>query len=86
MLPDNEKGNIVLGLLVKAFRRRMVFTVGPFLSRGEDDCGTWNGIHHKTQLHDNGHGHDLGTWIGAGREEAEWGGMKTSFYLCLYIY
>ena len=56
-LPDNPKGNHVLQLLVKAFRRRLVFTVGSSLSRGEDDCVTWNGIHHKTQIQDNGNGH-----------------------------
>eukprot|EP00090_Calanus_glacialis_P021862 TRINITY_DN33717_c0_g1_i1.p1 TRINITY_DN33717_c0_g1~~TRINITY_DN33717_c0_g1_i1.p1 ORF type:complete len:721 (-),score=164.97 TRINITY_DN33717_c0_g1_i1:237-2399(-) len=56
-LPDNQKGNHVLELLVKAFRRRLVFTVGSSLSRGEDDCVTWNGIHHKTQIQDNGNGH-----------------------------
>jgi len=56
-LPDNEKGNRVLQLLVKAFQRRLIFTVGSSLSRGEDDCVTWNGIHHKTQLQDIGNGH-----------------------------
>eukprot|EP00092_Neocalanus_flemingeri_P054448 GFUD01064117.1.p1 GENE.GFUD01064117.1~~GFUD01064117.1.p1 ORF type:complete len:696 (+),score=180.27 GFUD01064117.1:93-2180(+) len=63
ILPDNQKGNLVLALLIKAFRRKLIFTVGPSLSRGEEDCVTWNGIHHKTQLHDTGSGHgypDLG--------------------------
>jgi len=56
-LPDNQKGNRVLQMLVKAFQRRLIFTVGSSLSRGEDDCVTWNGIHHKTQLQDIGNGH-----------------------------
>lgn len=56
-LPDNQKGNHVLKLLVMAFQRRLIFTVGASLSRGEDDCVTWNGIHHKTQLQDVGNGH-----------------------------
>ena len=58
ILPDNQKGNLVLTLLIKAFQRRLIFTVGPSLSRGgEEDCVTWNGIHHKTALHDSGNGH-----------------------------
>lgn len=56
-LPDNQKGNRVLQMLVKAFQRRLIFTVGSSLSRGEDDCVTWNGIHHKTQLQEIGNGH-----------------------------
>merc|ERR1711892_1403916 len=62
-LPDNQKGNHVFQPLTKAFRRRLIFTVGSSLSRGEEDCVTWNGIHHKTQIQDNRNGHgypDLG--------------------------
>eukprot|EP00092_Neocalanus_flemingeri_P102324 GFUD01130881.1.p1 GENE.GFUD01130881.1~~GFUD01130881.1.p1 ORF type:complete len:702 (+),score=200.18 GFUD01130881.1:81-2186(+) len=57
ILPDNQQGNVVLALLIKAFQRRLIFTVGPSLSRGEEDCVTWNGIHHKTVLQDAGSGH-----------------------------
>lgn len=56
ILPDNTQGNQVLTLLKKAFQRRLIFSVGTSLSRGEDDCVVWGGIHHKTQLKDNGRG------------------------------
>ena len=56
-LPDNEQGNKVLRLLVTAWQRRLTFTVGRSASRGEDNCVIWNGIHHKTQIRDNGTGH-----------------------------
>ena len=57
LLPDNEKGERVLKMLITAFQRRLTFTIGRSVSRGEDDCLTWNGIHHKTVLRDNGSGH-----------------------------
>jgi len=56
-LPDNQKGNRVLKLLVKAFLRGLTFTVGLSMTRGEDDCVIWNGIHHKTSINDGGNGH-----------------------------
>ena len=57
ILPDNQQGNSVLALLTKAFQRRLIFSVGTSLSRGEDDCVVWGGIHHKTQVMDTGAGH-----------------------------
>ena len=57
LLPDNTKGERVLQMLITAFQRRLTFTIGRSISRGEDDCVTWNGIHHKTGLRDNGTGH-----------------------------
>lgn len=57
LLPDNEKGERVLQMLITAFQRRLTFTIGRSVSRGEDDCVTWNGIHHKTVLRDAGTGH-----------------------------
>ena len=56
-LPDNQKGERVLQLLITAFQRRLTFTIGRSVSRGEDDCVTWNGIHHKTVVRDNGTGY-----------------------------
>jgi len=38
----------VLALLVKAFKRKLTFTVGFSVVRGRDNCIVWNGIHHKT--------------------------------------
>ena len=47
-VPDSHEGREVLALLVKAFRRRLTFTVGYSVVRGRDNCIVWNGIHHKT--------------------------------------
>ena len=47
-MPDSHEGREVLALLVKAFRRRLTFTVGFSVVRGRDNCIVWNGIHHKT--------------------------------------
>ncbi|GMH33542.1 hypothetical protein BSKO_01376 [Bryopsis sp. KO-2023] len=47
-LPDNREGNDVLKLLVEAWRKRLVFTVGRSMTTGMDDSVVWNGIHHKT--------------------------------------
>ena len=56
-LPDNEKGNRVLRMLMTAFQRRLTFTIGRSITRGEEDCVVWNGIHHKTVVSDMGSGH-----------------------------
>merc|ERR1712211_190332 len=56
-LPDNVEGNKVLRLLITAFQRRLTFTIGRSVTRGEDNCVVWNGIHHKTSIRDNGSGH-----------------------------
>lgn len=47
-LPDNEEGREVLELLLKAFERKLTFTVGRSVTTGRDNCVVWNGIHHKT--------------------------------------
>ena len=47
-VPDSQEGREVLALLVKAFRRRLTFTVGFSVVRGRDNLIVWNGIHHKT--------------------------------------
>jgi len=60
-LPDSDEGRTVLSLLSKAFRRRLIFTVGGSLTSGQEDCITWAGIHHKTKMTEDEHGFpDLG--------------------------
>ncbi|XP_071169033.1 putative E3 ubiquitin-protein ligase DTX3 [Mytilus galloprovincialis] len=49
-LPDSPKGRIVTRLLKVAYDRRLVFTVGRSRTTGQDDCVTWNDVHHKTTL------------------------------------
>ena len=56
-LPGDSKGERVLEMLIKAFQRRLTFTIGRSLSWGLDDCVIWNGIHHKTVAWDNMNGH-----------------------------
>lgn len=47
-LPDNKEGRKVLDLLHKAFKNRLIFTVGDSRVSGASDVITWNDIHHKT--------------------------------------
>lgn len=56
-LPDNQKGKKVLELLKKAWRRRLIFTIGTSSTTGEEDTVVWNEIHHKTEAFSNHMGH-----------------------------
>ncbi|XP_036369369.1 E3 ubiquitin-protein ligase DTX4 [Octopus sinensis] len=56
-LPENEKGRKVLSLLIKAWKRRLIFTIGTSTTTGEANTVTWNEIHHKTELYTNYTGH-----------------------------
>ncbi|XP_073169253.1 E3 ubiquitin-protein ligase DTX1 isoform X2 [Lepidochelys kempii] len=58
-LPDNEKGRKVLKLLIVAWDRRLIFTIGTSSTTGEGDTVVWNEIHHKTEFGSNltGHGY-----------------------------
>ncbi|XP_062957805.1 E3 ubiquitin-protein ligase DTX3L [Cynocephalus volans] len=47
-LPDNDEGREILRLLCKAFKQRLIFTVGESRVLGISDVITWNDIHHKT--------------------------------------
>ncbi|XP_005991517.1 E3 ubiquitin-protein ligase DTX3L [Latimeria chalumnae] len=49
-LPDNKEGKHVLELLQRAFKQKLVFTVGPSRTSGRDNQVTWNDIHHKTNM------------------------------------
>uniref|UniRef100_UPI00358F1260 E3 ubiquitin-protein ligase DTX1-like n=1 Tax=Myxine glutinosa TaxID=7769 RepID=UPI00358F1260 len=56
-LADDEKGRKILRLLVVAWERRLVFTVGTSNTTGETDTVVWNEIHHKTEFGSNVTGH-----------------------------
>uniref|UniRef100_A0A8C7GX51 E3 ubiquitin-protein ligase n=1 Tax=Oncorhynchus kisutch TaxID=8019 RepID=A0A8C7GX51_ONCKI len=58
-LPDSEKGRKVLRLLLTAWDRRLVFSVGTSSTTGELDTVIWNEVHHKTEFGSNltGHGY-----------------------------
>ncbi|XP_045079159.1 E3 ubiquitin-protein ligase DTX4-like [Coregonus clupeaformis] len=58
-LPDSEKGRTVLRLLLTAWDRRLVFSVGTSSTTGESDTVIWNEVHHKTEFGSNltGHGY-----------------------------
>ncbi|KAM6946964.1 uncharacterized protein PEZ65_000677 [Lycodopsis pacificus] len=47
-LPNNKEGREVLALLRKAFKQKLIFTVGTSRTSGMDNQVTWNDIHHKT--------------------------------------
>ena len=46
--PDNDQVNDIVDLLMKAFKRRLIFTIGDSLTTGMKNCDLWNAIHHKT--------------------------------------
>ncbi|KAM6954596.1 E3 ubiquitin-protein ligase DTX1 [Aplochiton taeniatus] len=58
-LPDVEKGRKVLKLLIMAWDRRLIFTIGTSSTTGEADTVIWNEVHHKTEFGSNltGHGY-----------------------------
>ncbi|XP_066526627.1 E3 ubiquitin-protein ligase DTX3L-like [Hoplias malabaricus] len=47
-LPDNAEGNHVLNLLQRAFKQKLIFTVGTSSTTGAQNAVIWNDIHHKT--------------------------------------
>ncbi|XP_069107171.1 uncharacterized protein [Argopecten irradians] len=49
-LPDNPDGNRILALLMKAFDKKLIFTVGTSITTGRENVTTWNDIHHKTNI------------------------------------
>ncbi|XP_053519028.1 E3 ubiquitin-protein ligase DTX3L isoform X2 [Artibeus jamaicensis] len=49
-LPDNKEGREVLKLLQKAFKQKLIFTVGESRVTGLSNVITWNDIHHKTSM------------------------------------
>ena len=50
-LPDNPEGREVLKLLQKAFKVRLIFTVGTSTITGQSNTVVWNDIHRKTNTH-----------------------------------
>lgn len=47
-LPDCDEGRHVLKLLQKAWKRKLLFTIGTSVTRGLDGCIIYNGIHFKS--------------------------------------
>ncbi|XP_004410439.1 PREDICTED: E3 ubiquitin-protein ligase DTX1 [Odobenus rosmarus divergens] len=64
-LPNNEKGRKVLRLLITAWERRLIFTIGTSNTTGESDTVVWNEIHHKTEFGSNltGHGYPDASYL-----------------------
>ncbi|XP_072034589.1 E3 ubiquitin-protein ligase DTX4-like isoform X2 [Amphiura filiformis] len=56
-LPDNPIGQKILKLLVIAWERRLIFTIGTSATTGEPNTVVWNEIHHKTEFGSNVTGH-----------------------------
>ena len=70
-LPADRDGTEVLFLLQEAFRRRLTFAIGFSVTRNQDNCLIWNGIHHKTMLTggSTNHGYPDATYLVRVREE-----------------
>lgn len=56
-MPDDEMGNKILGLFIKAWNQRLLFNVGYSLTRQEDNCIIYNGVHMKTNTSGGPTGH-----------------------------
>jgi deltex-like protein len=56
-LPDNEVGRRSLSLLLCAFMRGELFTVGTSLTNGCTNTTVWGSIHQKTSMHGGCHGY-----------------------------
>lgn len=53
-LPNTKRGNMVLMLLKRAFDAGLTFTIGTKAAPGEQHSVCWNGLSHKTSIHDDG--------------------------------
>jgi len=49
-LPYTHEAIVLLELLIVAWTRRLIFTVGTSVTTGQQNCVVWNGIHHKTAV------------------------------------
>ncbi|CAF0794450.1 unnamed protein product [Brachionus calyciflorus] len=49
-LPNDNDGKKVLGLLQKAFEKKLLFTIGQSRTTNRNNVVTWNDIHHKTSI------------------------------------
>lgn len=83
-LPDNEEGRKVLRLLIKAWERRLVFTLGTSSTTGEENTVTWNEIHHKTEFgcNNRGHGYPDPNYLQNVMAELEAHGVVEETYNC----
>jgi len=64
-IPDTEEGREVMILLMKAFKRKLTFTVGTSVTTGQQNVVVWTSIHHKTNLHGGAthYGYPDGTYL-----------------------
>ncbi|KAK6168095.1 hypothetical protein SNE40_021991 [Patella caerulea] len=49
-LPATTEGTKVCKMLIVAFKRKLIFTVGKSTTTGQENRITWNDIHHKTSM------------------------------------
>ncbi|XP_050395211.1 uncharacterized protein LOC130010309 [Patella vulgata] len=49
-LPATTEGKNVCKMLIVAFKRKLIFTVGRSTTTGQENRITWNDIHHKTSM------------------------------------
>ncbi|KAM4740911.1 uncharacterized protein FYW61_002553 [Anableps anableps] len=75
-LPDNKEGREVLQLLEKAFKQKLIFTVGASRTTGMENVVTWNDIHHKTSMSGGCHGYPDENYLSRVKEELKDKGIK----------
>lgn len=63
--PPRRPALQVLRLLITAWDRRLIFTIGTSNTTGESDTVVWNEIHHKTEFGSNltGHGYPDASYL-----------------------
>jgi len=49
-LPYTKEGIVILEMLIIAWNRRLIFSVGTSVTTGKSDIVVWNGIHHKSNM------------------------------------
>ena len=48
-IPNSQESQLIQQLLVLAWDRRLIFTVGYSVTTGNVNCVTWNDIHQKSE-------------------------------------
>ncbi|XP_072042112.1 uncharacterized protein [Amphiura filiformis] len=77
-IPNNIEGQEIFRLLEKAFKARLLFTIGQSVTTGEQNTVIWNDIHHKTRRTGGAenHGYPDPSYLKRVREELSCKGIK----------
>jgi deltex-like protein len=75
-LPNTQQGRELFDLLRKAFKARLIFTVGRSITSGCDNAVTWNDIHHKTSRSPGPYGYPDPTYLERLRKDLKAKGIE----------